>query len=537
MLFTDYIAEHLTPDGRGGVIVPNGIVATTQNAYVKLRKFLVEDSLVAVVSLPAGVFNPYSGVKTSILFLDKKLARKIDKILFLKINADGFDLGAQRRPILENDLPEAERVVKAWFAQNLDETKGSSAMWKTIEKKTLLERRSVSLQAEPFLGNGTAAEKVETVRLGDVCVKCQQVNPSVLGRRTFRYIDIDSVDNVAMRIAEPRSIPVSEAPSRARKLVKRGDVLFSTVRPYLKNIAIVPSLFDGEIASTGFAVVRADETRVLPGYLFAVLSNQRFVDAANALTTGASYPAVTENQLFDLEIPLPPLEEQQRILEEIEGCQRVIDGARQILAGYKVRVPVEPEWPVESLSEAAELTGGYAFKSAEMKRAAGNGDLPVLKIGNVGRDGRLDFTDIQYHALTPDLSRYLLSTGDIVIAMTGATVGKVAEVDRDKLLLNQRVGVLRRKETAEQKYLLHLLRSPEFYDFCQRTAGGGAQGNIAPRQILDYEIPLPSLEEQRRVIAAADAEVVQMEAVRELIPKFEVKIQRVLDRVWGDGVG
>ncbi|HEY0342048.1 MAG TPA: N-6 DNA methylase, partial [Steroidobacteraceae bacterium] len=115
VLFTDYIAEHLTADGRAGVIVPNGIVATTQNAYVKLRRFLVEDSLVAVVSLPAGVFKPYSGVKTSILFLDKKLARQSKEILFLKVTADGFDLGDKRRPIAANDLPEAERVVKLWL--------------------------------------------------------------------------------------------------------------------------------------------------------------------------------------------------------------------------------------------------------------------------------------------------------------------------------------------------------------------------------------------------------------------------------------
>ena len=119
VLFTDYIAEHLTPDGRGGVIVPNGIVATTQNAYIKLRRFLVEDSLVAVVSLPAGVFKPYSGVKTSILFFDKRLARQRKEILFLKITADGFDLGDKRTPIEADDLPEAEHVVKAWFAGKL----------------------------------------------------------------------------------------------------------------------------------------------------------------------------------------------------------------------------------------------------------------------------------------------------------------------------------------------------------------------------------------------------------------------------------
>ncbi len=154
VLFTDYIAEHLTPDGRGGVIVPNGIVATTQNAYVKLRKFLVEDSLVAVVSLPAGVFKPYSGVKTSILLLDKKLARQTKEILFLKITADGFDLGDKRNPIEANDLPEAERVVKAWLKGKLGSEVETPLVWKRVEKQELLadKHRSLQSSANRFLG-------------------------------------------------------------------------------------------------------------------------------------------------------------------------------------------------------------------------------------------------------------------------------------------------------------------------------------------------------------------------------------------------
>jgi type I restriction enzyme M protein len=273
VLFTDYIAEHLTPEGRGGVIVPNGIVATTQNAYVKLRRFLVEDSLVAVVSLPAGVFKPYSGVKTSIVLLDKKLARQTKEILFLKITADGYDLGDQRREIQANDLPEAVRIVKAWFKSKLEKAELSSGVWNLVEKNTLLEHRAVTLQAEPFLGNETVTEAVETIRLGKVCVKCQQVNPATLSRPEFRYIDIDSVDNVGFRITDPKSLQANEAPSRARKLLKARDVLFSTVRPYLKNVAIVPPSLEGEIASTGFAVIRAEETRALPEYLFVVVSN------------------------------------------------------------------------------------------------------------------------------------------------------------------------------------------------------------------------------------------------------------------------
>ncbi len=85
VLFVDYIAEHLTQDGRAAVIVPEGIIFQSGNAYKQLRKMLVEKYLVGVISLPAGVFNPYSGVKTSILWLDKSLAKKTDKVLFVKI--------------------------------------------------------------------------------------------------------------------------------------------------------------------------------------------------------------------------------------------------------------------------------------------------------------------------------------------------------------------------------------------------------------------------------------------------------------------
>ena len=111
VLFVDYMAEHLTSGGRAGIIVPEGIIFQSQNAYKQLRKMLVEEYLVAVVSLPAGVFNPYSGVKTSILILDKALARRTDCIAFFKVENDGFGLGAQRRPIEQNDLPQVRDEI------------------------------------------------------------------------------------------------------------------------------------------------------------------------------------------------------------------------------------------------------------------------------------------------------------------------------------------------------------------------------------------------------------------------------------------
>ena len=107
--------EHLNPNGKAGIIVPEGIIFQSATAYKALRKMMVDQNfLYAVVSLPSGIFQPYSGVKTSILLMDRVLAKKTKDILFVKIENDGFDLGAQRRPIEKNDIPQAAEILKRY---------------------------------------------------------------------------------------------------------------------------------------------------------------------------------------------------------------------------------------------------------------------------------------------------------------------------------------------------------------------------------------------------------------------------------------
>ena len=150
VLFVDYMAEHLTPTGRAGIIVPEGIIFQSQKAHQQLRKRLVEDFLVAVVSLPAGVFNPYSGVKTSILILDRALAKRTDRIAFFKVENDGFDLGAQRRPIGKNDLPAvqtelAEYLRRIQIGEPLDDFDPSLGL---IVQKGKITEETVWLRAD-----------------------------------------------------------------------------------------------------------------------------------------------------------------------------------------------------------------------------------------------------------------------------------------------------------------------------------------------------------------------------------------------------
>lgn len=153
VLFVDYIAEHLAPNGRAAIIVPEGIVFKAETAYKELRKFLVDDQyLYAVISLPTGVFNPYSGVKTSILLFDKALSKQTDKILFVKIENDGFDLGAQRRKVADSDLPRTIETINAYKNSIIQETDFTLSE-KQSNYAFLVSKKTISEQSYFLVGD------------------------------------------------------------------------------------------------------------------------------------------------------------------------------------------------------------------------------------------------------------------------------------------------------------------------------------------------------------------------------------------------
>ncbi len=123
VLFVDYIDEHLKSNGRAGVIVPEGVLFNSASAYKDLREKIIKKNLVAIVSLPSGVFQPYSGVKTSILFLDRKLAKENKEVLFIDLKNDGYSLGSQRKPIDGDELPEIANIIKKFKNGELIQTK------------------------------------------------------------------------------------------------------------------------------------------------------------------------------------------------------------------------------------------------------------------------------------------------------------------------------------------------------------------------------------------------------------------------------
>jgi type I restriction enzyme S subunit len=152
-------------------------------------------------------------------------------------------------------------------------------------------------------------------RLDDISEKAETVNPIDSPNKEFLYLDITSIDN-EQRITNPKRILGKNAPSRARQLVRTGDIIFSTVRTYLRNIAYVNEPYDGQIASTGFCVIRP-YFPINSKFIFFIIQTDDFVNPLTKLQRGTHYPAVRNSDVFAQMIPLAPISEQNRIVSKI----------------------------------------------------------------------------------------------------------------------------------------------------------------------------------------------------------------------------
>ncbi len=323
VLFVDYIVEHLTVNGRAGIIVPEGIIFQSANAYKALRKMLVDDNyLWAVVSLPAGIFNPYAGVKTSILFLDKSIAKKNDEILFVKVINDGFDLGAQRRRIDKNDLPEAFDVLKKWRAGK--KKKSDLANW--VKKGKIAESGEFNLTGDRYRETADYSKmKWPMVKLGDSNF-FQTESGGTLDSGNKEYWDGEI--NWVTLVDLPADNFITEIINTQRTLTKLGlDKSSAKLLPE-KSILVSSRAIIGRIGiariplatNQGFKnIVIKNIDKVDEKYIAYIIT--KLVPKMDLLGTGGTYKEISKTSFSNLEIPLPPLEIQQKIVSQIE-CER-----------------------------------------------------------------------------------------------------------------------------------------------------------------------------------------------------------------------
>jgi type I restriction enzyme M protein len=492
---------------------------------------LVQDSLIAVISLPAGVFQPYSGVKTSVLILDKRLAKKSQHILFLKIENDGFDLGAQRREIDKNDLPSALQTLEA-FKECLSNDKPFEdlpSLATLVEKETVLVNKDIVLSAERYFEAKETQTEFELVNIGEVFKTSSGGTPlrNKLEFYTNGNIPWLKSGEVAQGYIYHAEEYITEEglKNSSAKLFPINSVLVAMYGATAGQVGIL------KIEATTNQAVCAiyPNERAIPEYLYWILKQQ--TQAFVALSGGGGQPNISQQIIKDFEIPLPPLEIQQQIVAEIEGYQKIIDGAKQIVSNYKPTITINPDWEIVELDQLCDVRDGTHDSP---KYVLENG-IPFVTQKNITKEG-LSFDDIQFISREDHqkiIKRSNVEFDDIIISMIGANRGMSCVIDDTREFSIKNVGLIKPLGKINHTYLLYFLKSQNAQEYISLMSSGGAQQFIGLTTLRKFPIPVPDVVEQTEIVKAIEEEMQLVNANKRLIEIFEQKIKTKIGEVWG----
>lgn len=534
VLFVDYILEHLRPRGRAGIIVPEGIIFQSAGAYKQLRKMLVEDGLMAVVSLPAGVFNPYAGVKTSILLFDNEIAKKTKNILFLKIQNDGYDLGAQRREHSKNDLPLTLKVIKKYKQAlkdggNFEFSESEKQIAHLVAKDKIAESGDYNLSGDRYKEViNFANQKWPMVEL---CEVCEILNGYAFKSENYvnngvRVIRITNVQNGEIVDDNPKFYPLNtKEPIEKYKLIE--DDLLISLTGNVGRVGLLPKGFLPAGLNQRVACLRVDEHKISKKFLFRILNQSKFEQECIKSASGMAQKNMSTIWLAKHKIPLPPIEVQGKIVEQIEKYQNIVDGAKQVVVNWKPKVSIDPDWPIENLSDVCtQITDGTHQTPKYTKEG-----VPFLRVTDIteSNESKKYLSEEEHQEL---VKRCKPEKGDVLYTKNG-TIGIAKMVDWDyEFSIFVSLALLKpKKEILEGKYLEHYLNSELALAQAKAHSKSGTVTNLHLIEIKQFKIPLPPLEIQKQIVAEIEEEQKIIEANKKLIVIMEHKIADVLSEI------
>jgi len=325
--------------------------------------------------------------------------------------------------------------------------------------------------------------------------------------KSFRYIDISSVDGQTGLIIETQEILGKDAPSRARRVVQENDVIISTVRPYLRGFTIIPKEYSGEICSTGFAVLSA-RSNTLPQYLYHFVRSNYCVNELTRRMKGAMYPAVNVSDVKEIEIPLPPLEEQRQIvaiLEQAEELRRLRAEAdrltENILPSAFIEMFGDPRenpkgWETVKLGKIAEVKSGNP--APQGNQYFEEGEYPFVRVQDLGRYGKTlsltETTDKINDLAVRECRLSLVPAGSILFPKSGMStlLNHRALLGVDAYVVSH-LAVVTPKNWVLAKWLYFYFYFLNTAQWTQRTT----LPSLRLSTIKAFEIPLPPLGEQQ----------------------------------------
>lgn len=371
----------------------------------------------------------------------------------------------------------------------------------------------------------------------DLVKKTRQIDPKKLGNDSFTYVDISSVDKDTKRIIEPQTLLVGDAPSRARKEIKANDVLIATVRPNLNGVAIVPDQYDNQIASTGFCVLRSDSEQLDSNYLFYFTQTKYFISHLTELSTGAGYPAVSDEDILDTQIPLPPLTEQKRIASLLARADRLRQLRRTahdlgdaLLQSVFLEMLGEPisngkHWDQASIKELGKVVTG----STPPTEAEGmfGGSIPFITPGDLTVD---TLKSQRYVTEEGAKKSRVVRAGSTLVCCIGATIGKTDKAQTE-CAFNQQINAIEWEENINDDFGLTMMK---FYSKLIGERGSSTTLPILKKSEFEeivLTVPPLSLQEEFAGVVA------RVESLRGRMGESERQVEGLFESLLSENFG
>jgi len=518
VLFVDYIMEHMNPNGKAGIIVPEGIIFQSATAYKALRKMMIDQNfLYAVVSLPAGIFQPYSGVKTSILLMDRVLAKKTNDILFVKVENDGFDLGAQRRPIDTNDIPGATAILKRYkmsimTGEPLELSDDEKKMANLVSKEKIGKSGDYNLSGDRYRETvALVNQKWPLVELGEVCELYQPVtitSKEITEKGLYKVYGANGVIGYYDKYNhEHEEVLVTCRGATC------GTVNMSEPRCWITGNAMV---------------IHTSDQKLDKKFLFFFLKNSNL----SRVISGSAQPQITRTSLSPFQIPLPPLEVQQEIVSQLDGYQKIIDGAKQVVDNYKPEIRIDPSWEMVELEHICEMITDGVHNTPELS----NEGVPMLDSTEIENMHINDLKPKKFISKETDkeLSKRCKPRELDVLISSRGSIGKIAIVkqNQDFNIMGNIILIRPRQSMLLTVFIAYYLSAVR--DYLEKLAHGASQKGLYLSMMRTLQVPLPPLDIQRQIVARIEEEQKLVDANKKLIQVYQGKIKEKIDEVWGE---
>ncbi|CAM3684320.1 N-6 DNA methylase [Flavobacterium chungbukense] len=363
LLFLQHFMESLGPEGRAAIVVPDSLLIQKSYVFNEVRKNLLENFNVhTILSLPGGIFLPYSGAKMNVIFFDKK--SKTSKIWYYELNAPF--IFTKNRPVTDAHFKEFIDLYKNVERRNSTNNKNSESPddWtvsfnekmefnlsaknpnkivdlELFKPENLISQiESISFEEENYLAkvNPSIFELVkeeyynsnwETVRLSNLVEKVKN-HTEISNNDIVTYIDLQSINTQRNKIEAPKILTSKELPNKTKNGAVKGDIIFSLNRPNLKNIAVIREDYERTVVSSVFCILRPNKNLLSADYLFYYLLSETFQQFVNPLIKGSAFPSISEKDLLNIKISLPPLDLQKKVANEMKNMFDTINSVIEL---------------------------------------------------------------------------------------------------------------------------------------------------------------------------------------------------------------